>query len=69
MAFVEFYFLPDQDKNARSIRSAMANLNQTINENKFYIDMSGYTGESDRFDAIPYSLGEELSQRDNFCQF
>jgi len=33
-------------------------LNKTINENKLVVDMSGYTGKSNKFSAIPNSLGE-----------
>ena len=35
-------------------------LNETINSGYFYVDMSGYTGQKDKFNAVKDSLGEFL---------
>ena len=37
-------------------------LNETINDNRFYIDMSGYTGKSNKFTAVPNSLGKPVNR-------
>ena len=60
LIFVEFYILP-RDKlstpDSPTVSMCMTNLNETINLEKFVIDMSGFTGKNDRFNAIPNSLG------------
>jgi len=39
-----------------SIPSAQQFLNETINSGDFYVDMSGFTGKKDKFEAVKNSL-------------
>ena len=61
LIFVEFYILSRDELStpqSPTISTCLDNLNQTINSEHFVVDMSGLTGQSDRFTAVVDSLGE-----------
>ena len=61
LIFVEFYILSRDELStpqSPTISTCLDNLNQTINSEHFVVDMSGLTGQSDRFTAVVNSLGE-----------
>ena len=66
LIFVEFYILSRDELStpqSPTISTCLDNLNQTINSEHFVVDMSGLTGQSDRFTAVVNSLGELNHER------